>query len=158
MTVFLARKHTSRSTFHCLCLCLCRCVVLHVSCPHAENVTCRRHDITPRDARRKQTMTKIIVTKNLGNLENWAVKDAISMQFEKESKASSQGPHCHILITNKGNFPSLGLLSNVSITDIISYKTCAVCIGYQSRQNIPYYNFFASLSICIRPTEGFVGY
>ena len=37
---------------HC-CLCLCRCVVLHVTRSHNENVTCI-HDITPRDARRKQ--------------------------------------------------------------------------------------------------------
>ena len=49
-------------------LLLCRCVVLHVSSPHAENVTFRTRDITPRDARRKQKyifllrkMTKIIV-------------------------------------------------------------------------------------------------
>uniref|UniRef100_A0A671U0K3 CARMIL C-terminal domain-containing protein n=1 Tax=Sparus aurata TaxID=8175 RepID=A0A671U0K3_SPAAU len=30
--------------------CLCRCVVLHMSCPRAENVTSRSRDVTPRDA------------------------------------------------------------------------------------------------------------
>ena len=59
---------------HC-CLCLCRCVVLHVTRSHDENVTCI-HDITPRDARRKQKyifllrkLTKTIVTHS--DLNKW---------------------------------------------------------------------------------------
>ena len=43
------------------------------------------------------------------------------------------------------------MLSDVYVKDIIAYnKTCAVCIGYYSRWNIPYYNFLASLSICLQ--------
>ena len=58
MTIFPARKRAARVFLHC-CLHLCRCVVLHVSCPHDENVACHIHAITPRDARRKQKYSQL---------------------------------------------------------------------------------------------------
>ena len=79
MVVFSARKHASLSFLHC-CLCFCRCMVLHLSCPHAENVTCHIGDIPPRDSRRKQKfiflprkITKIIVTHS--DLNKWILYD-----------------------------------------------------------------------------------
>ena len=41
------------------CLHLCCCMVLHVTCPHDGSVTCRIHDISTRDARRKQKYSVI---------------------------------------------------------------------------------------------------
>ena len=53
MSVFHARRHAPLSSLHC-CLCLCCCVVLHMSCAHAENVTCGTRDITPQDKKKAE--------------------------------------------------------------------------------------------------------
>ena len=58
MAVFPARKHSALFSLHC-CLHLCHCVVLHVTCPHDDNVTCI-YGITPQDARRKQKYCQLL--------------------------------------------------------------------------------------------------
>ena len=65
MTVYPVRKHASLSSLHC-CLCLCRCVVLHVSGPRAENVTCRRGDSTLR-GRKEKAKIPIFTKENYKN-------------------------------------------------------------------------------------------
>ena len=62
MAIFPATKRASLSSLHC-CLCLCRCVVLHMSCPHAENMTCHTCDITPGDARKKTKIFSFFLRK-----------------------------------------------------------------------------------------------
>ena len=60
MTVFPPRIHAFLSSLHC-CLCWCHCVVLHVSCPHAENMTCCIDDIIKKYVFLPRKTTKIIV-------------------------------------------------------------------------------------------------
>ena len=73
---------------------------------------------------------------NRGNFENWAVKDAISTQLEKERKANCWGPHHHILIIITHCSSCLPSPGSTSLLRLDNYCVCGYIVKKSNANNV----------------------